>query len=129
MSADKYYSECKDYITHTTSSELPSEFSTDIESKKFDDSKARWDLLDIDFVEGIVKVLTYGAKKYEDNNWRGLVDKNGSDRYYAALMRHIAAWRQGEKTDPESTLPHLYHAACGLYFLAHFDKILARRNK
>lgn len=90
------------------------------EGKKFDTEKLRWDLLDPDFPEGIVKILTFGAKKYDPNNWRKL--ENGTERCYAALMRHITEWRKGNKIDSESGLSHLYHAACNLYFLSWFDE-------
>ena len=92
------------------------------EGRKDDSTKLRWDLLDPDFPEGIVKILTFGAKKYEDNNWRKLKDSGGTDRCYAALMRHLTEWRKGNKIDSESGLSHLYHAACNLYFLEWFDK-------
>ena len=36
---------------------------------KLDFDKLRWDLLPIECVEEIVRVLTFGAKKYDDNNW------------------------------------------------------------
>jgi hypothetical protein len=32
-------------------------------------------------------------------------------------MRHLLAFWSGEETDPESGLPHLAHALCGLMFL------------
>lgn len=92
------------------------------EGKKFDIGKLRWDLLDPDFPEGVVKILTMGCDKYGPNNWRGLIEKDGINRCYAALIRHIMAWRKGEKTDPESGHSHLYHAACNLYFLDWFEK-------
>ena len=71
-------------------------------------------------IEDIVKILTFGAAKYAPNNWQ-LVD-NGTDRYYAALMRHLVAWRKGELIDPESGESHLSHAACCLVFLMWLDK-------
>jgi hypothetical protein len=57
-------------------------------------------------------VFTFGAAKYQDrsDNW-ARVDE-GRDRYTSALLRHIAAWRCGEATDPETGEHHLAHAAC-----------------
>ena len=60
-------------------------------------------------------VLTFGAKKYGDNNWVKL--DNGIERYFAALMRHLVAWRSGEWLDKESSKPHLAHAMCCLIFI------------
>ena len=85
------------------------------EGKKYDTGKLRWDLLPVECVEEVVKILTFGAEKYAPNNWQ-LVD-NANERYYAALMRHIIAWRKGELLDPESGLSHLSHAACNVVFL------------
>jgi hypothetical protein len=87
---------------------------------KFDDSKNRWDLLPIAEVEDAVEVLTDGAKKYAPDNWRRVPD--GKTRYYAALMRHIVAWRNGERIDKDSGRTHLAHALCCLMFVMALDK-------
>lgn len=88
--------------------------------EKFDTDKLRWDLLPIDCIEDVVKILTFGANKYDDNNWQQL--EKGEDRYYAALMRHLSANRQGEKIDSESGLSHLAHAMCNVVFLLWLEK-------
>ncbi len=66
-------------------------------------------------MHAVAKVLTFGASKYGPNNWQRLNDF--SERYYAAVLRHLFAYGGGEATDPESGLPHLAHAACGALFL------------
>lgn len=83
--------------------------------KKDDDGKLRWDLLPLGSVQELVKVLTYGAKKYGDGNWTVVADKRR--RYFAATLRHLSAWWLGEKRDPESGLSHLAHAGCCILFL------------
>ena len=88
--------------------------------RKDDQEKNRLDLIEPEFIEGVGKVLTFGADKYEPNNWQKVED--AEDRYYAAALRHLIAWRKGEKTDPESGLSHLDHAACNLMFLQHFER-------
>lgn len=88
--------------------------------RKFDQEKPDWSLLDLDVVQKVVEVLTFGASKYSRNNWRLLADPQ--DRYLAACLRHITAWQKGEKIDEESGLPHLAHATCCLVFLMCFDK-------
>lgn len=97
--------------------------------RKYDSDKLRWDLLPIDCVEDVVKILTFGANKYAPNNWQQVE----SDRYYAALMRHLSTWRQGEDMDSESGLPHLAHAMCNVLFLLwkqkHQDNESTSRNK
>lgn len=87
---------------------------------KDDQEKNRLDLIEPEFIEGVGKVLTFGADKYEPNNWQKVED--AEDRYYAAALRHLMAWRKGEKTDSESGLSHLDHVACNIMFLQHFEK-------
>lgn len=87
--------------------------------KKFDTDKLRWDLLPFDSVEEIVDVLTYGASKYGPFNWKQLDD--AQSRYFAALMRHLSQWKQGEMKDQETGISHLAHAGANLLFLIHFN--------
>lgn len=84
-------------------------FDADKTSYKNDrkDNKPRWELLPIETLEEVVKVYTFGAEKYAENSWQKL--ENGKERYYAALMRHLVAWRKGEKVDEESQLHPLSH--------------------
>jgi len=83
---------------------------------KNDDNKTRMDLLPSKALDGIAKIFTFGAKKYNDYNY-----KNGEgldwSRPYAALMRHMIAWNDGEDLDQESGKSHLYHAGCCIMML------------
>lgn len=87
--------------------------------RKDDGGKLRWDLLPLDVVEKVVEVYTFGAQKYEPNSWQNLED--GLERYYAALLRHLCAWRKGEKIDEESKLNHLSHCAWNILALIYFE--------
>ena len=87
---------------------------------KNDYNKARWDLLPFNEVGEIVKILTIGAEKYSDNNWKKV--PNGRKRYIAALLRHLVAWLGGERNDKETGVTHLAHAGCCLLFLMWIDK-------
>lgn len=64
-------------------------------------------------VDEVTKVLMYGAKKYNRSNYA----KVESERYHAAMSRHIMAYLRGEKNDPETGYHHLAHAVCCLMFL------------
>lgn len=86
-----------------------------MEGKKYDSDKPRFSLLPEGTMLEIVKVLEHGAKKYGKDNWRSL--DNFDERYYNAIMRHLEAWRNGEKIDPDSGLPHLAHIGCSVLFL------------
>ena len=85
-----------------------------MDGRKDDSGKLRWDLLPIKEVEEVVKVLTLGAVKYDDNNWQKVPD--GKNRYYAAALRHITSDRKGERFDAETNCSHLSHAICCLLF-------------
>lgn len=88
------------------------------EGVKFDDGKPRYDLVPLEIEEAIAKVLTFGAIKYGDRNWE-LGMRWG--RPYAALRRHMAAWWGGEGNDPETGMPHTWHAACCIAFIVAFE--------
>ena len=87
--------------------------------RKNDQGKNRLDLIEPQFIEGVGEVLTFGAAKYGPNNWQNVED--AEDRYYAAALRHLMAWRRGEVVDEESGLSHLKHAATNIMFLLHFE--------
>jgi hypothetical protein len=84
---------------------------------KFDKNKHDYSLLPFAAVDEVVKVLTYGAAKYDRFNWK----KVEAVRYQAATMRHFSAHMQGEKIDPESEISHLAHAICSLLYLLDFE--------
>jgi len=79
---------------------------------KFDQGKPRMDLVDMYGLIGEAKAMGYGAKKYEAYNY---LNGDGLEWYqpYSACLRHLTAFWKGEELDPESGLPHVYHAkAC-----------------
>jgi hypothetical protein len=81
--------------------------------RKFDGDKPRWGLLPMAEVEQVVKVLTVGARKYEDDNWKTVKPVS---RYIDAAFRHIVSRKYKEYLDPETGLPHIAHAICCLLF-------------
>ena len=86
---------------------------------KYDDGKVRMELLPLECLTEIAKVLTYGANKYKDNSWKTV--KNGRERYKGALLRHLAAADTGEVLDPETGLSHAAHMACNALFLLWYE--------
>lgn len=87
---------------------------------KYDFAKPKWSLLPWDEVEDVVKVLTFGAKKYAPDNWKFVDDAD--NRYMDATLRHLVAYRQGERRDAESGESHIAHALCCLLFMLWHDK-------
>ena len=84
------------------------------EGRKFDSEKPKLYLLPPKSIIEIGKVLTYGAEKYDAENWRKVDDLQ--NRYTSAALRHIFAHIDGEKLDEETGLSHLAHAMCCLLF-------------
>ena len=87
--------------------------------RKFDTGKPRYGLLPPLALLENVKVLTFGARKYEPDNWKHVDD--GPARYFDAAMRHMWAYNSGEIFDPETDLHHLAHAICCLQFITDID--------
>jgi len=85
---------------------------------KFDINKPMWNLLPLEPIYWVVKIMTYGAKKYAPNNWK----KVNKERYEAAMWRHWYAYKQGEIIDKESKMPHLAHFLTNCFF--YFWKVL-----
>jgi hypothetical protein len=86
---------------------------------KHDDGKPRPSLWPLLALGGFTAVLEYGARKYAPENWRRCKD---TVRYYDAALRHLLAWKSGERNDPESGLSHIDHALCCLAFISEMEK-------
>ena len=87
---------------------------------KQDSGKRQWSLLPWGPLRHVVDVFRHGADKYEVDNWKHR--RTATDvRYFDAALRHLLAWRDGERPDPESGLPHLAHAVCCLLIILWHD--------
>lgn len=78
------------------------------EGLRFDQDKARYDLIPSEFMEALAVHYQRGAKKYGDRNW-----EKGMDwlRCFGSLMRHAWAWRMGRDIDPENNSHHMVAVA------------------
>jgi hypothetical protein len=88
---------------------------------KFDDGKARFDLVMPEFELEMALILTEGAKVHGEGSWK-TIDKPIS-RYTAALKRHTNAMARGEILDPSTGRTHASHIAVNAMFLHHFQTI------
>lgn len=86
---------------------------------KADQDKPRLDLISWPAMKGLSQVLAFGAKKYQDDNWRKGFKWR---RLIAAAGRHLMAFSDGEDLDEESGLSHVDHAQCCLMFLSEHIK-------
>lgn len=87
---------------------------------KHDQDKPRVDLISRCAVEGLGRVLGFGAGKYTADNWRGGFEWR---RLIGAAQRHLLAFQDGDDIDPESGLPHIDHLGCCWMFLSeHYHR-------
>jgi hypothetical protein len=95
--------------------------------RKFDGGKPQYGLLPPLALRATVDVLTFGAEKYEPDNWKHVPDSKR--RYFDAMQRHLWAYKEGEVIDPESGMHHLAHAMCCLMFLYEHDVKYSKETK
>jgi len=97
--------------------------------RKDDADKDRIELIPPEVIFALSRVLTFGAKKYDDRNWeKGM--KWG--RVFGAVMRHLWAWWGGRgptsksflfgDLDAETKFSHLWHALCCVSFLVAYEE-------
>lgn len=108
----------KTRATKQTSNENITTPSIFDEGIKYDQGKDPWQLLPWDALRAIVKVLAFGADKYQARNWeKGM----HWDRVYRATIEHLTEWFQHGGADPETGYSHLWHAGCCILFLIAYE--------
>lgn len=80
--------------------------------------KTRFGLLPAAWTRALAEVMTKGAEKYAPRNWeRGMDPAIMID----CMMRHVDAYRRGERYDAETGCHHLAHAAWNILALMTYD--------
>lgn len=96
-----------------------------VKALRFDTGKLRFDLLPHEWEEELTAILTKGAEKYADDNWKNDVNTERHDKWkkkcYACARRHILAYLKGERFDKESGREHLGHASWNLLAMMWYD--------
>lgn len=87
---------------------------------KYDHDKPMMNLLPLDVLYSVAKVLTMGAKKYTPHGYRTVED--AENRYSSALLRHLTDFQQGIELDEESGLPHIDHVICCALIISWHQK-------
>lgn len=84
---------------------------------RFNDGKLRWSLLHMPSLEGAVRVLEFGANKYDDYNWtKGLSVRESSE----SLLRHMYSFLyKSEDNDEESGMSHIDHIIVNAMFIKY----------
>lgn len=83
---------------------------------RYNKGKLMWHLVSWKALEPMVRVLMFGAQKYNSWNWsKGLSYVEICD----SLQRHLNSFIQGEDNDEESKLEHVGHILCNAMFLSY----------
>ncbi len=78
------------------------------------DDKPRFDLIGVEGLERVAKLMARGAKKYGENNWRL---GQPSTRYFASMMRHAYQWAMGDDSED-----HLAAIVFNAFGIMHIEK-------
>ena len=85
---------------------------------RYNTGKLKWSLVSWKALAPMVRVLMFGAEKYDDHNWKkGLKYTEVTE----SLQRHLNAFIEGENDDPESKLSHVGHILCNAMFLSYMS--------
>lgn len=123
-------SSCPSYHNsgHTPAPVFPNEKKQGL---RFNSNKVRMDLVPYSAIEGIAKVLTYGANKYTIKDDKGNIVTKGDNNWklgmpwldvYASLSRHLGAWLSGEDYDESGEL-HIDHVLTNAAFIKEYMSI------
>jgi hypothetical protein len=94
---------------------------------RYNDGKLKWSYVHFKSLEPMVRVLMFGAQKYEPFNWQKGLKK---DEILESMQRHLAKLIDGEANDAESGLSHLGHIQCNAMFYQYMvDKELEAKKQ
>ena len=98
--------------------EIIEDEKADTQEAKADCGKPRPSLVPPALIDGVMRIREFGTARYGNpDNWRNV----DAERYHDALLRHILAiWEDWKAVDPDSGMPHLWHAACNIAFLMQY---------
>jgi|SRR5882672_8389502 len=85
---------------------------------RYNDGKLKWSYVHFTSLEPMVRVLMFGAQKYEPFNWQKGLKK---DEVLESIQRHLAKLIDGEQNDPESGLHHIGHIMCNAMFYSYME--------
>lgn len=99
--------------SHITGSPVCNNFK----GRRDDAGKPRVDLIPAEVLTELGKLYEYGARKYDENNWRKGMNYS---RMYGSLMRHLLKFWSGEAMDEEG-FHHLDAVIWGAVGLRYFE--------
>ena len=87
---------------------------------RYNEGKPKWSLVHYKSLEPMIRVLEFGALKYEPENWKKSMDLK---EILNSMQRHLAKLMDGEEVDSESGISHMGHIQCNaLFYNYHKDK-------
>ena len=94
--------------------------SQENKAKRYNEGKPKWHLAHMPSLEPMIRVLEFGASKYEPFNWqKGFA----LDDLMDSLFRHVVAINDGEMVDKESGQLHMGHIMCNaMFWVYHYNK-------
>ena len=87
-----------------------------MQGDRFNEGKLKWNLVSWSALAPMVRVLMFGAEKYDDHNWKGGLKYT---EVCESLLRHVHAFIEGEDDDKESRISHVGHILCNAMFLSY----------
>lgn len=73
-------------------------------ARKYDTGKPQYSLIPTEALDGLARLYTQGAEKYDARNWEKGMDFS---RLYDALQRHVQKWWSGQDYDQDDGQHHL----------------------
>ena len=78
------------------------------------EGKPRYDLIELDFLKRWAELMSRGAEKYGENNWRKANSEEELQRFRASGFRHFIQWLNGE-TDEDHGAAVAFNIAAADY--------------
>lgn len=92
---------------------------------RFNTGKLPLNLVPYEMLEGLAKVLGFGATKHGRDNWKGSLNTDDHESYrydrLESAKRHVLEYDKGDRIDKESGLPTLLHAIASLTMVFWYD--------
>lgn len=85
--------------------------------KRYNQGKLRYDLISPIALEELAKVMTNGAEKYGEHNWRKGMNYTSM---IASALRHLMEINKGNDIDDESGLHHSAHVMANMMMLTDY---------
>lgn len=89
-------------------------------AQRYNSGKLRWDLIDWESVEEMVRVLEKGAERYAPDNWKKGLHR---EEMLESIQRHLVALFKKEEidSDPGFLTHHMGNIMCGaMFYLYHY---------